>query len=293
MTIVILGAGPAGLGAAYYLYKSGDCNWSLFERNSHVGGLSASFVDRKGFTWDIGGHVLFSHYDYFDKAIEDALGDEYFNHLRESWIRILQTWVPYPFQNNIRHLPTEALEACIAGLRSQRPDLNRAANFREWMDAIFGEGIVRYFMEPYNRKVWGVPLETMGKEWLGERVSVVDLARIEKNIAEQKDDVNWGPNNQFKFPKSGGTGAIFEGIARPFRERISFDHDLIKVDLEAKEVSFANGRTEKYDVLINTTPLDCFIRKCVSVPDAVREAAKEFGAQWRVDCGPWLCWEKS
>ncbi len=70
---------------------------------------------------------------------------------------------------------------------------------------------------PYNRKVWGVPLETMGKEWLGERVSVVDLARIEKNIAEQKDDVNWGPNNQFKFPKSGGTGAIFEGIARPFR----------------------------------------------------------------------------
>ena len=58
------------------------------------------------------------------------------------------------------------------------------------MDAIFGEGIVRYFMEPYNRKVWGVPLETMGKEWLGERVSVVDLVRVEKNIAEQKDDVN-------------------------------------------------------------------------------------------------------
>ena len=209
------------------------------------------------------------------KPSKRRLGDEYYQHLRESWIRILQTWVPYPFQNNIRHLPPEALDACMEGLRSQRPDFKKSANFREWMDAIFGEGIVKYFMEPYNRKVWGVPLETMGKEWLGERVSVVDLARIEKNIAEQKDDVNWGPNNQFKFPKSGGTGAIFEGIARPFRERISFDHDLIKVDLEAKEVSFANGRTEKYDVLINTTPLDCFIKKCVSVPDAVREAAKD------------------
>ncbi|MRR54807.1 MAG: amine oxidase [Deltaproteobacteria bacterium] len=275
MNIFILGAGPTGLGAAYNLNNSGQTGWRLFERNSHAGGLSASFLDNRGFTWDIGGHVLFSHYDYFDKAIEEALGFEHFNHLRESWIRILQTWVPYPFQNNIRHLPAEALEACLEGLRSQRPDLERSANFREWMDAIFGEGIVRYFMEPYNRKVWGVPLETMGKEWLGERVSVVDFARVKKNIAEQRDDVNWGPNNRFKFPKFGGTGAIFEGIARPFRDQISFDHDLVAVDLEAKEVTFANGRTEHYDVLINTTPLDCFIKKCVAVPDAVRDAAKE------------------
>jgi protoporphyrinogen oxidase len=275
MYILVLGAGPTGLGAAHILNKSDQAEWRLFERSLHVGGLSASFLDVKGFTWDIGGHVLFSHYDYFDKAIEEALGDEYFNHLRESWIRILKTWVPYPFQNNIRHLPPAALETCLEGLRSQRPDLYKTANFREWMDAIFGEGIVNYFMEPYNRKVWGVPLETMGKEWLGERVSIVDLARIEKNIAEQKDDVNWGPNNRFKFPKSGGTGAIFEGIARPFRDRISFDHDLVSVNLEAKEVIFANGRTEHYDVLINTTPLDSFINKCVSVPDAVHDAAKE------------------
>jgi protoporphyrinogen oxidase len=275
MKIIILGAGPTGLGAAYCLNKSDLAEWRLYERNLHVGGLSASFIDDKGFTWDIGGHVLFSHYDYFDEAVEGALGSEYYLHMRESWVRILNTWVPYPFQNNIRYLPQEALESCLNGLRSNRTNLDKAANFREWVDAIFGEGIVRYFMEPYNRKVWGVPLETMGKEWLGERVSVVDLARVEKNITDQKDDVSWGPNNRFKFPKSGGTGAIFEGIARPFRDRISCDYDLMAMDLEAKVVTFANGRTEHYDVLINTTPLDGFIKKCVSVPEAVREAAKE------------------
>ncbi|RQW84898.1 MAG: hypothetical protein EHM79_12930 [Geobacter sp.] len=70
--VIILGAGPAGLGAAYHLNKSDQPDWRLFERNSHVGGLSASFVDEKGFTWDIGGHVLFSHYDYFDTAIEEG-----------------------------------------------------------------------------------------------------------------------------------------------------------------------------------------------------------------------------
>jgi len=273
--ILIIGAGPAGLGAAYQLNRSSHVSWRLFERNLYVGGLSASFVDDKGFTWDIGGHVLFSHYDYFDKSVGEVLETNFYHHLRESWIRILNTWVPYPFQNNIRYLPPEALNNCLEGLRAVRVNPAVVNNFREWMDAIFGKGIVRYFMEPYNRKVWGVPLETMDKAWLGERVSVVDLARIEKNIAEQKDDVNWGPNNRFKFPKFGGTGAIFEGISRPFRSRISCGHDLVDVDLETREVGFANGRRERYDALINTTPLDCFIRKCVSVPDAVRDAAND------------------
>jgi protoporphyrinogen oxidase len=272
--ILILGAGPCGLGAAYNLQKLGHADWRLFERNPHVGGLSASFVDDKGFTWDIGGHVLFSHYDFFDKAVSEALGDAYYEHMRESWIRILGTWVPYPFQNNIRHLPSESLGKCLEGLRAIRTNPAEMSNFREWMDAVFGEGIVQYFMEPYNLKVWGVPLESMGKEWLGERVSVVDLARIERNIAEGEDDVSWGPNNRFKFPKFGGTGAIFEGIARPFNERISFDHSLVAVDLEAKEVVFSSGRKGKYDVLINTTPLDQFIEKCVSVTDTVLDAAK-------------------
>ncbi len=272
MNVLILGAGPTGLGAAYHLNKLGHTEWQLFERNSHVGGLSASFLDDESFTWDIGGHVLFSHYDYFDKAVAEALGDAYYEHQRESWIRILQTWVPYPFQNNVRYLPDQALKQCVDGLRNLSGSPVNAANFREWMDKVFGDGIVKYFMEPYNRKVWGVPLELMSKAWIAERVSVVDLARIERNIAEQLDDLSWGPNNTFKFPKQGGTGAIYEGISDRFRERISLNHEAVLVDLEARQVRFSNGRIESYDVLINTIPLDIFVRSCGSVPDAVVKA---------------------
>ena len=75
MKMLILGAGPCGLGAAYHLKKLGYSEWQIFERNGYVGGLSASFCDENGFTWDVGGHVLFSHYDYFDKVVADALGD--------------------------------------------------------------------------------------------------------------------------------------------------------------------------------------------------------------------------
>lgn len=275
MKLLILGAGPCGLGAAYYLNQLGYDNWQLFERECRVGGLSTSFVEENGFTWDIGGHVLFSHYDYFDKAVAEALGENFYEHLRESWVRILQTWVPYPFQNNVRYLPDAALHDCVEGLRSLEGTPSQTDNFRDWMETVFGRGIVKYFMEPYNRKVWGVPLETMSKEWIAERVSVVDLARIERNIAEKRDDLSWGPNNSFKFPSKGGTGAIFDGIACRFQERISLFHELAEVDLAACEIIFANGRREKYDTLITTIPLDIFICLCRDVPDLVREAASQ------------------
>jgi protoporphyrinogen oxidase len=270
--ILILGAGPTGLGTAYRLQQLGHADWRVFERNTHVGGLSASYTDDTGFTWDVGGHVLFSHYDCFDKAVAEAVGNDYYEHQRESWVRILQTWVPYPFQNNVRYLPDAALAECVDGLRNLRGVPAEAATFREWMNTVFGAGIVEYFMEPYNKKVWGVPLETMSKEWIAERVSVVDLARIERNVAEKRDDLSWGPNNTFRFPKHGGTGAIYEGIARSFRERIHLNHEMAAIDLEKKVVAFTNGRVEAYDLLLNTTPLDQLVNRCNAVPSPVRNA---------------------
>lgn len=275
MRFLILGAGPCGLGAAHHLNKLGHMDWQLFERSDHVGGLSASFKDTQGFTWDVGGHVLFSHYDYFDQAVTAVLGNEYFEHQRESWIRILQRWVPYPFQNNVRYLPNEALSECVSGLQKLSGVPDRTTNFWEWMDTVFGRGIVKYFMEPYNRKVWGTPLEQMSKEWIAERVSVVDLARIERNIAEQRDDLSWGPNNVFRFPKFGGTGTIYEGIAKSLRDKIQLQHEMIDLNLDLKQVTFSNGRVERYDVLINTSPLDLLISRCCTVPDQILSAAAD------------------
>jgi protoporphyrinogen oxidase len=273
MNTVILGAGPTGLGAAYRLNEEARTDWQLFESSSHVGGLSASFVDDQGFTWDIGGHVLFSHYPYFDAAVEQALSGAYYEHQRESWVRIQGGWVPYPFQNNVRYLLETSRDLCVNGLRRLAGDPAQAANFREWMDAVFGEGIVRYFMEPYNRKVWGVPLESMSKDWIAERVSVVDLARIERNIAEQRDDLSWGPNNTFKFPQHGGTGAIYSGIAGNFADRIAFNHEMVAIDPLAKRITFSNGIVKSYDILINTPPLDLLVSKIAGAPEEVESAA--------------------
>ena len=77
MKILVLGLGPCGLGAmrqaAHYLN-----NISLMglDRSTSAGGLASSFVDHQGFTWDIGGHVQFSHYKYFDDAMISFLGED-------------------------------------------------------------------------------------------------------------------------------------------------------------------------------------------------------------------------
>ncbi len=275
MKIVILGAGPTGLGAAYQCNKLGCNSWTLYEREKHVGGLSASFLDDHGFTWDVGGHVLFSHYEYFDKVVRNALGDDYYEHLRECWIRILDTWVPYPFQNNIRYLPPDVMSECLDGLRHLNTKSYLANNFHEWIEQVFGKGIVKYFLKPYNEKVWGMPLDLMSRNWVGERVSVVDINRIERNIKEQKDDVSWGPNNKFLFPKYGGTGCIFASIARTFLHRTEFSHLLSRVSLSQKNVTFSNGKQVPYDILINTIPLDLFIRACDDAPESLRDSSRD------------------
>jgi protoporphyrinogen oxidase len=84
--ILILGGGPTGLGAATRLHEKG-ADWHLLEAASEFGGLASSFVDENGFTWDLGGHVQFSHYDTFDRYMKLALGaDGWLTHQRESWV---------------------------------------------------------------------------------------------------------------------------------------------------------------------------------------------------------------
>ena len=87
-------------------------------------------------------------------------------------------------------------------------------NFQNWINSVFGAGIAKYFMMPYNFKVWAHPLEMMSTSWQGDRVPNVDVGRILENFLENRDDVSWGPNNKFKYPLHGGTGEL---IAPPHR----------------------------------------------------------------------------
>ena len=267
--VVIIGAGPTGLGAAWRLHERGYSNWMLFESSGHAGGLASSVVDTDGFTWDLGGHVLFSHYPYFDDVTDSALGDAWVEHVREAWVWMRERWIPYPFQNNIWRLPEDELQACVAGLEAlQQRNPEKPQTFRDWLLASFGAGICDSFLLPYNQKVWAYDPSKLNVEWMGERVATVDLNRIRANIAQQRDDVSWGPNSTFRFPLHGGTGAIWRAVAVKLpASQMHFDRHVVRVDPSRRRIEFAGGEQVDYDVLISTMPLDVLVRSLVDRAD--------------------------
>lgn len=272
--IIILGAGPTGLGAAYRLAELGYERWDIFERADHVGGLSASYRDPHGFIWDHGGHVMFSHYRYFDDLVEKMLRGDYDQHMREAWVWIHDRFVPYPFQNNIHRLPPDVFLECIMGIiEAQKRTLPRA-NFEQWITAIFGDGIARHFMLPYNFKVWAHPLEMMDTHWQGDRVPNVDVRRILHNLLVDRDDVGWGPNNKFKFPLL-GTGMLYERIAEALPKPVHLAKEAVNIDARRKQVTFADGTRTSYDRLVTTMPLTELVHSIVDCPPAIRRAVSD------------------
>ena len=274
--LVIIGAGPAGLGAAWRLQELGYDNWLLVEASDHAGGLASSVVDAGGFTWDLGGPVLFSHYPYFDRVMDTALGDAWVEHVREAWVWMRDRWIPYPFQNNVWHLPHEDLIACINGLI----DLQASASapprsFREWLLASFGTGICDVFMLPYNRKVWAYDPSRLDVGWMGERVATVDVKRVLANLVLRRDDVSWGPNATFRFPLHGGTGAIWRAVAgRLPANHIQFNRTVNAIDPARKQIIMADGESILYDHLISTMALDHLLRSLVDRPQLTKAATQ-------------------
>ena len=258
--IVILGTGPCGLGAAWRLQELKSDNFKIFEKLPHPGGLASSFIDEKGFTWDIGGHVQFSHYKYFDKIMDQLLKDEWVTHERESWVWIKERFVPYPFQNNIKFLSKEDMWQCLAGIIDlYKGSSNKPTNFKEWMLATFGPGISKMFLLPYNYKVWAYEPEKLSYRWVGERVSTPDLKRLAYNILFDNKDFSWGPNNTFRFPLKGGTGYIWKKLYSKIKKGASFGQEATELNTQNKYVKFRNGHVEYYDYLISTIPLDLLI----------------------------------
>jgi len=276
--IVIIGAGPTGIGAAYRLKKLGYTNFKILEAENHAGGLASSFTDDHGFTWDIGGHVQFSHYDYFDTAMVEALGEDgWLNHERESWVWMANRFVPYPFQNNLRYLPADLMAKAVRGL-ANRPPRTPSPNqdFGTWIMQVFGEGIRDIFMSPYNFKVWAYPPERLWAGWVGERVAVVDMARVLENIFLEKDDVSWGPNNTFQFPKYGGTGAIWRSLAKQIGDDyFQLNTRVQQIDWKKRQLTTQDGEQIEYDHLFSTLPLDTLGQMLTPTLETVRDSSSQ------------------
>lgn len=256
--IVILGAGPCGLGAARRLAEWGHEEWVVLEASDCPGGLARSFVDAAGFTWDLGAHVQFSHYEYFDRAMDEALAaDQWLPRVRDTWVRLGDADVPFPFQYHLHRLPAATRDACVVALReaASRPP-SPAPDFRQWILSRFGAGIAEAFLLPYNEKIWARDPAELSVAWTADRVAPVDLSRVEHGLATGADAPDWGPNHRFRYPRHGGAGAVWKQLGERLGPRLRLGSRAQALDLERKRLRLAGGEEVEYAALISTVPLD-------------------------------------
>ncbi|MBJ6724254.1 protoporphyrinogen/coproporphyrinogen oxidase [Geomesophilobacter sediminis] len=274
---VIIGAGLAGLSAAYHAQQKG-VPYDLYEGDAAVGGCCRS-VGEKGFLFDYSGHLLHLKDPYFQGLVRELLGDNLVVLHRNAVIYSHGAFTRYPFQANLHGLPAGVVKECLLSfVRSyyENEDLpTRAyATFRDWIVAKLGEGIGEHFMFPYNEKLWTVPTEEMTCEWMSEYVPKPSLEDVFNGALEDQSK-GFGYNATFWYPRQGGIQALCDALAGRVGN-LHLNRRVTAVDLAANCVRFASGETAPYRRLVSTMPLKGLVGLLAGeVPEKVLRAAAQ------------------
>ncbi|MES2202113.1 MAG: FAD-dependent oxidoreductase [candidate division FCPU426 bacterium] len=276
-TTVILGAGLAGLSAAYHAKKLGKPH-QLFEREAREGGLVRS--ERvNGFTFDYTGHLLHLSQARSRGLVLDELGlkNAFVTVERDAWVYLNKVFSRAPFQANLFGQPDSVIRECLEGILKAQgsPAPSGPENFESWNLRNFGEGIYRHFMEPYNSKLWGLHPSKMSTAFMGRFVPKPSLAQVFEGALSEKPK-NIGYNANFLYPRRGGIEVLARGFASHSAAHLG--HIAVQIDLKAKEVSFANGRRQRYGQLISSLPLPRLVALLKQKPAAIAQAASRLRA---------------
>jgi protoporphyrinogen oxidase len=258
--IVIIGAGLTGLSAAYHLEQKGFFDYELFEKESISGGLCRS-VTKDGFTFDYTGHLLHINDDYFRSFIEKVVGFDQFNVIhRRSFVYSQNTFTKFPYQINLFGLPADTIAECIEGYVTRNRSSKNQKTFMNWTLSNFGAGFARHFFYPYQGKIFAYDVEKLTASWTGRFVPQTSLKQIIQGAVQEAGEEPVGYNAQFFYPKQGGIMAWVHKIADHLIKPIKTEFCVEKIDLKRRIVHFTNGHSERYESLINTMPLDTFLR---------------------------------
>jgi len=273
--LLVLGAGPAGVGAAYRA-ATGSRAVTVIERSDRVGGASASF-EVAGQRVDVGSHRLHPSTDpeileHINRALEGRLQ----RRPRNGRIRLAGRWIAFPLKpaNLITHLPPTfgaraAFDAATRFRRSAQQD-----TFAELLRAGLGPTMCERFYFPYARKLWGIEPEEISGEQARRRVAASSPAKmLTRLLPGRRSEAAY-----FYYPKD-GFGAIVESLARAaatagadFRFGVSATSVVLRDDAVA--VTLDSGETVEGGRLWSTIPVTVLARLVTpAAPDDVIEAA--------------------
>lgn len=266
--IAILGAGPAGLTAAYLLSKAGQ-NVVVFEKDAkYVGGISRTET-YKGYHFDIGGHRFFSKSKEVEDFWTEIMGDDMLERPRSSRIYYNKKYFSYPLaaMEALTKLGIVESALCVASyLKAKLSPVKNPQNFEDWVTNQFGKRLFNIFFKTYTEKVWGIPCREISADWAAQRIKGLSLSSAIKN-ALIKPGKNAGKNKMiktlidtFRYPKK-GPGMMWEACAK----KTSGLGGEIRMDAEVQGLSLTDnlwtvllkdGAAETgFDYVISSAPI--------------------------------------
>jgi protoporphyrinogen oxidase len=278
---LVLGAGPAGLTAAYLLGKAGQ-EAVVLEADGQVGGL-AKTVEIDGFRFDLGGHRFFTKSREVDDLWHEIMGDEFLLRPRMSRIYWNNRFLDYPLRGPdvIRKLGPVELTRCVASYaRAALTPKRREDSLEDWVSNRFGRRLFELFFKTYTEKVWGVPTTEIRAEWAAQRIKGLSFG----SAARAAFFGNRGNKvktliSEFHYPRF-GPGQMWETMTSRIEEQggsVLLDTKVDRIELDGGAVVSvdAGGSTFTPDAVISSLPLRELVAMADPIPPAVvREAAR-------------------
>jgi protoporphyrinogen oxidase len=178
MKVIIAGAGPAGLTAAYEACKN-ELNAVVFEKEGEVGGISKT-VDYNDYLFDVGGHRFFTKYEEVQKIWNEILGDDFLIRPRLSRIYYNNKFFYYPLKplNALKNLGLINSVSIVGSyIISQIRPYKNVKNFEEWISNKFGKKLFHIFFKTYTEKVWGISCTEIQADWAAQRIKSLSLGK--------------------------------------------------------------------------------------------------------------------
>lgn len=285
MRIAIIGAGPAGMTAAYKLsmgIPGGRISQlDLYEASSQVGGMAKSLRiwDQ---TVDLGPHRFFSHDRKVNQLWLEVAGRDYKMVNRQTRIYYNGKFFDYPLKagNALKSLGLLQAALCMISYFKEKvlPTRDRGT-FESWVIRRFGKRLYTMFFKTYSEKLWGIKCTELDSDFAAQRIKRLSLYEAVKNaLLKNKTQKHKTLVDQFAYPLN-GTGSLYEKMADTIRSNggdILLDTPVDKVlnrEKTAWGIQLESGEIREYDHIISTMPISLLVSRLPQVPSDIKDRA--------------------
>jgi protoporphyrinogen oxidase len=285
LPLIVIGAGPAGLTAAYESIKN-KLHPLLVEKSGQVGGIARTEFYR-GYRFDIGGHRFFTHFDEIQRIWREVLENDFITVNRVSRIYYKNRFYKYPlsFSNAISNLGIlEGLLIFISYLKAKTLPNKTEDNLEQWLTNRFGRRLYQTFFQTYTEKIWGMPCSNIQSDWAAQRIKGLSLRSVLYDaIAQGSKNGAKTLIREFQYPVH-GPGMMWQSMLNRIEElggKVMLNSRAICLEYKDSQVQALLVRHEGKEILlpggsfISSIPLDELVLLLDPFPpDSVLRAAE-------------------